>query len=339
MAGVAAGLFLAFSYTFWTQAITAEVYTLHLLIAGLGLAGALRVGANSRHCPRLALFYAIYALGFGNHLSMILLLPGFALFLLMQRRRHGRRSAAPRPLAMAVAIAAVGALQYLWNFRGLWPSPTPPASVTEAIGEILVRRDESRLARDARDGRVRSGSSEPPGDVLVRSAAAVRRAGVLLAVDRIRLLARALAATRNPPVACCTSRDLVFAWTYNVGDAYIFFLPSHYIVALCAGAGVARSDMAGAFSRPLPSALCPAHWRRCACSTPPGAATTPSPPSIAAGTTRAVQVLDRLTAPPLRGRKWFCADAIFGVDANWQVQNAVEYYMREHKPGGVVHHR
>src|SRR6185503_5403885 len=32
---------------------------------------------------------------------------------------------------------------------------------------------------------------------------------------------------------------LTFAWTYNVGDAYIFFLPSHYVVALCAGAGVA----------------------------------------------------------------------------------------------------
>ena len=32
--------------------------------------------------------------------------------------------------------------------------------------------------------------------------------------------------------------NLAFAWTYNVGDAYIFFLPSHYAVALCAGAGV-----------------------------------------------------------------------------------------------------
>ena len=29
--------------------------------------------------------------------------------------------------------------------------------------------------------------------------------------------------------------NLVFAWTYNVGDVHVFFLPSHYIVALCAG--------------------------------------------------------------------------------------------------------
>ena len=34
--------------------------------------------------------------------------------------------------------------------------------------------------------------------------------------------------------------NLGFAWTYNVGDAYIFFLPAHYVVALCGGAGVAR---------------------------------------------------------------------------------------------------
>jgi hypothetical protein len=29
-AGIVAGLILAFSYTFWTQAIIAEVYALHL---------------------------------------------------------------------------------------------------------------------------------------------------------------------------------------------------------------------------------------------------------------------------------------------------------------------
>jgi hypothetical protein len=30
---------------------------------------------------RLAVFYAVFALGFGNHLSMVLLLPAFTLFL------------------------------------------------------------------------------------------------------------------------------------------------------------------------------------------------------------------------------------------------------------------
>ena len=37
-AAAAAGLWLAASYTFWTQAIIAEVYTLHLALVGLVLA-------------------------------------------------------------------------------------------------------------------------------------------------------------------------------------------------------------------------------------------------------------------------------------------------------------
>ena len=31
----------------------------------------------------------------------------------------------------------------------------------------------------------------------------------------------------------------LFAYTYNVGDAHVFFLPSHVFVALAAGCGVA----------------------------------------------------------------------------------------------------
>ena len=56
VAGVAAGLFLAFSYTFWTQAIIAEVYTLHLLIVGVCLM-ALLAWERKPTLRRLALFF------------------------------------------------------------------------------------------------------------------------------------------------------------------------------------------------------------------------------------------------------------------------------------------
>ena len=79
ISGLGAGLFFAFSYTFWTQAVTAEVYTLHLLIVGAaGL--ALTAWADRPTVSRLAVFYAVFALGFGNDLSMVLLLPGFTTF-------------------------------------------------------------------------------------------------------------------------------------------------------------------------------------------------------------------------------------------------------------------
>jgi uncharacterized membrane protein len=41
LAGVAAGMFLGSSYTFWSQAITAEVYTLHLLVVSAAIAALL----------------------------------------------------------------------------------------------------------------------------------------------------------------------------------------------------------------------------------------------------------------------------------------------------------
>ena len=77
--------------------------------------------------------------------------------------------------------------------------------------------------------------------------------------------------------------NLAFAWTYNVGDAYIFFLPSHYVVALCAGAGVAA--IVAVLVARVESRRCGGDWRGCCCFIRHGAATTRFLPSIAAGTT------------------------------------------------------
>ena len=140
---------------------------------------------------------------------------------------------------MAVAIAALGALQYAWNFRGLWADARAAGVAGGGDGQILVRRHESGLARNARDDRVRDRAAASACDVLVRSASAVRSAWGCARGDRLLLRAVALAAARASCSCSLYAANLAFAWTYNVGDAYIFFLPSHYVVALCAGAGVA----------------------------------------------------------------------------------------------------
>src|SRR5437879_717934 len=63
-AAVAAALFFAGSYTFWSQAIIAEVYALHVLLVLVSLLLLLR-WADRPTTRRLALFFASYALGFG----------------------------------------------------------------------------------------------------------------------------------------------------------------------------------------------------------------------------------------------------------------------------------
>ena len=110
-AGIVAGLLLAFSYTFWSQAIIAEVYALHLALVGACLI-ALHAYARKPTTPRLAAFFALYAVSFGNHLSMILFLVPFAVFLLLTT--PDRRSLfRPATLGLAALAALGGALQYL----------------------------------------------------------------------------------------------------------------------------------------------------------------------------------------------------------------------------------
>ncbi|PYQ85529.1 MAG: hypothetical protein DMG03_08860 [Acidobacteria bacterium] len=131
-AGAAAALLLATSYTFWSQAIIAEVYALHLIFVSATLLLLLR-WSNRPSLARLTLFFAVYALGFGNHLSMALLLPAYALFLLMAAPGGWRSMLTPRVVAIALACAAAGAVQYVWNLRTLWFQATPPHGLLDAL--------------------------------------------------------------------------------------------------------------------------------------------------------------------------------------------------------------
>ena len=330
VAGAAAALFLAFSYTFWTQAVTAEVYTLHLLLTGLCLMMLLR-WAEQPTTARLATFYAVYALSFGNHLSMILWLPAFTIFLLVYRTPGRADPLRPRMMALAAVIAAAGALQYAWNFRGMWVEIEPPESIAQALGKLwfdVTKSDwrETLVMSLSEDGF----ASRPamywfdlrqqfgPGGVVLASIGA---SYILMRWPR-RWLVLAIAYGAN----------MAFAWTYNVGDAYIFFLPSHYVVALCAGAGVAAIAwmllrVSNEHVATVAGIVCLAYplWR--------GHDTFPAVDRSA--DTRAPALLDRFTTPPGPvHQNWgrLFQNAIFGADANWQVQNGWEYFMRERKP-------
>jgi hypothetical protein len=70
--GIVAGAVLSVSYTFWSQSLIAEVYTLHLALTAAVLI-ALRRWQERQTWPRLAAVCAVYALAFGNHLATILL--------------------------------------------------------------------------------------------------------------------------------------------------------------------------------------------------------------------------------------------------------------------------
>ncbi len=319
LAGIGAGLFLAFSYTFWSQAVTAEVYTLHLMMVGAGLL-ALMSWADRPSWRRLALFYLLCAAGFGNHLSMVLLLPAFTVFLLMNRQPGAGDPLRPRMLAMAVALAALGALQYAWNFRGLWTELEPPATLTEAATDFWFDVTKADWRETLVMTVSETGLQHRPAMYWFDLRQQVGAPGAALAIIGFCYVLWRWP-SRGLLLLLLYAANVMFAWTYNVGDAYIFFLPSHYVVALSAGAGIAA--VAAAFSRFSSRSAAtivgtlllvyPA-WR--------GYDTFPAVDR--SWDRRAEELLDAFISD---------RNAVHGADTNWQVQNAFEYFMRERRPG------
>ncbi len=245
-AGAAAGLLLAFSYTFWTQAIIAEVYALHLALVGLCLL-ALHAYATRPTTARLAIFFAAFAYSFGNHLSMILLLVPFGVFLL-HVHPHPRALLRPRVVALAVSIAVAGALQYAPNFLAVWSNVDAPPVWTDRVAAFWF--DVTKA--DWRETMVLGVGGAQVTDRLAMwwwdSRQQFGIAGLALAaIGAIRLwtLSRPWAVLVWLAYAIST----LFALSYNVGDTHVFFLPSHFFTALAAAAAVApwlvRTDWRG----------------------------------------------------------------------------------------------
>jgi len=315
-AGAVAGLLLAFSYTFWTQAVIAEVYALHLAIVGCCLA-ALTAWWRRPSTPRLALFFAVYALGFGNHLSMILLLGPFAIFIVATAKRPAD-VLQPRIVLLALGIAILGALQYVPQLMAVWQSVDAPERWTDRLAAFWFDVTKSdwrasmvlgidaghvpeRLSMFAFDARQQFGIA---GVVLAAAGAAG-----LWRVSRPWAILVVLAYAFNT----------VFAITYNVGDPHVFFLPGHYFIAFAAGAAAASAAQLFGTRQAIATValavpLAYAAWR--------GYDTWPATDRHA--DRRPEQLVARLTAG-LDDRTALLAERV-----NWQVENALIYETRYH---------
>jgi hypothetical protein len=237
LSAAAAAIMFAGSYTFWSQAIIAEVYALHLLLVAASLLLLLR-WANEPGFPRLCAFFAVYALAFGNHLSTILLFPAFTVFLLFSAPRSWRSLLSRRIVVAAAGFALAGALQYAWNFSSMWREVVPPSGLIDAVQTFWF--DVTKL--DWRENMVLEVPTAALSERLRMYAFDLTQqfgwVGPVAAVAGWLSLAR-VHWRRAVLLLLMLGATVGFALGYNVGDAHVFFLPSHLVVALLAGVGIA----------------------------------------------------------------------------------------------------
>src|SRR5688572_24656815 len=149
MAAVAS-LAAATGFPVWSNAITAEVYTLsalmsawtiYLLIAWAQESGSREPGVGSRHF-RLFAACAVFAAGFGNHLTIVGLLPAALVYGIAKDRAVLR----PRVMAIAAIIGAIGVAQYGFiALRTIQGAPYLEARATTLRGvyDVIIARDVS----------------------------------------------------------------------------------------------------------------------------------------------------------------------------------------------------
>lgn len=325
-AAMAAALMFAASYTFWSQAIIAEVYALHVGLIALTLLLLLQ-WAKRPTTARLALFFAVYALGFGNHLSMVLLTPAYALFLLLPRATPTgggwRYMLAPRIVILAAGCAALGALQYAWNLRALWFLPQPPHDILEALQTLWFDVTKS----DWRDTMVMQVPQSMLSDHVAMYWFDLRQqfglAAPLLAIAGLAQLAM-VDARRAMLMALLFAANVTFAFSYNVGDAHVFYLPSHFILALLMAPGLALAGRLTPRAAPLAAAIVIAYA---------GIRAYRDFPALdRSADTRPADVIESLTAG-LDDQQ-----SVLLTDMNWQVSNGLSYFAKVMRPA-IAHAR
>ncbi len=262
-AGLAAAAFFGLGPTWWGQATIAEVYALHnfLLIALMSVAiGINRTVSDARpDAPpagtafqrRMTLIALLVGLGLAHHRTIVLALPGLALYLLWsvpgiwrpQRAWLLWLVALLTPLLL-YAILPLRASMGVRDLNGAYVN-----TVTGFFDHVLARSYTSFFRENA------LAVARSAGDWLTLVRNEIGLVGLALALVGLPWL---FDGRRRPAKAwffilVVGATNLLFALNYRVGDVEVFLLPVFLCLALFAGAGVGTverlltpySDLAG----------------------------------------------------------------------------------------------
>ena len=115
-----AALLLAFSETYWSQAVAVEVYSLHLLLVAAVMLSFLKANEATGEQRWWILFAFLLGLAFTNHMTTVLLAPGCLVYYFVRQGWHG---GSWKRIVTMVAPFLLGFSVYLYLPVRAWQGP------------------------------------------------------------------------------------------------------------------------------------------------------------------------------------------------------------------------
>ncbi|MGQ9490218.1 MAG: protein O-mannosyl-transferase family [Anaerolineae bacterium] len=230
----AGALIFAGTPTFWSQAVVAEVYTLHTAFVAAILLAAIAWADNPRP-PELYLLAGLVGLSLAHHRSTLLLLPGLALFLAFSRRSKPAASHSRSHLLVVLALLLAPLLLYLYI---PWRATQTPYLVLNLAPDQQLRLYEPTLRgflNHVSGSVFRSllgrGRAWWPSELGQRLVGELSWAGIALGVAGVTWSAR-----RERLLLLLTGltflASVVFNHFYGIGDIFVFYIPAYLIWTL-----------------------------------------------------------------------------------------------------------
>lgn len=245
-ASAGAALLFAWSRTFWSQAVIAEVYTLNAAFLALVIALLFLWRARGGQWLYVGAL-AAYALSLGNHASTILLIPGLLWFIGTTDRK---KLTQPRNLALAAGALALGACQYLLLFLRARQHPSFCETCPDTVPRLWwyltgaqFRSSFFALSWQELGNRVAHYWNFLAAEYGLFPISAGLLGIVTLGASRWR---------ESGLLVLAFTANLLFTLSYDIADFIFFLIPTYLIFAVWIGGGLATITrwVAHAWRRP-----------------------------------------------------------------------------------------
>ncbi len=257
---LALALSLGLSRVLWSQAVIAEVYTLHLLLMVSVVYALIRWHGGEERAFYVAT--GLYALAFGNHLTSITLLPAFIYITLATDPRVFIQ---PRKVGWVVGVVLLGALQYSYLYWRL--------DAEFFYAELFTGRSFENLRDYLTGGNFKEAMFAYTPFQLWSERLPLALTTLTRSFPLIGLSALGVAAigTKSDERLHIINFVLIYflshtyyAMNYDIPDIEVYFIPS--VMALAVLAGLGLSELQGASARAallllVPLGLLFMNWR------------------------------------------------------------------------------